>query len=287
MTTQRQTIADTLKQASMALGQIAESEARLEAELLLAEVLKKTRSHLFAWPEQELAPDQLSRLDTLIEQRRSGKPLAYIIGRREFWSLELEVTPETLIPRPETETLVERALELIPTDMDFDLADLGTGSGAIAAAIASERPLSEVIACDSSATALTVAERNFKRLNLTNTRSAEGSWCQALPEGEQFHLILSNPPYVAEGDPHLELNGLPWEPQRALTAGSDGLSDIRQIINQAPAHLLAGGRLLLEHGPDQGAAVRQLMADGGFLGIITHRDLGGRERVTEGMKPPT
>ncbi|MES9904993.1 MAG: peptide chain release factor N(5)-glutamine methyltransferase, partial [Sedimenticola sp.] len=200
-----------------------------------------------------------------------------------FWSLELRVTQDTLIPRPETETLVERALELIPVGTVLHLADLGTGSGAIAAAIASERPLSRITACDRSVTALAVAEGNFRQLKLPNIITAAGSWCRALPPGERFDLIVSNPPYVAEGDPHLTRNGLPWEPREALTAGADGLDDIRRIISQSPTHLKAGGRLLLEHGPEQGAAVRQLMMEGGFLDTVTHRDLAHRERITEGV----
>ncbi|MES9857532.1 MAG: peptide chain release factor N(5)-glutamine methyltransferase [Sedimenticola sp.] len=284
MTSQRQSIADALKQASRTLRKIAADGARLEAELLLTNVLDKARSYLFAWPEQELTSDQLNRFKTLINQRLDGRPIAYITGKREFWSLEFKVTPDTLIPRPDTETLVERALELIPSDATFHIADIGTGSGAIAAAVASERPLTRITASDKSTTALAVAKGNFKQLNLPNIRAAEGHWCHALTEGERFHLILSNPPYIPESDPHLERDGLPWEPQKALTAGVDGLDDIRQIIDQTPQHLQDGGRLLLEHGPDQGSAVRQLMRDGDFQDVVTHRDLGDRERVTEGKK---
>lgn len=279
------TIAEALKAASAQLHKALPEEARLEAELLLAEVLKRDRSHLFAWPEKRLSADQQQHFNRLLEQRLSGKPLAYITGRREFWSLELQVTPETLIPRPETETLVERALDLIPPGTTLQIADLGTGSGAIAAAIASERPQAQITASDDSPAALVIARTNFQRLNLPHIEMAGGSWCDALPDGVYFDLIVSNPPYVAEDDPHLMLNGLPWEPRQALTAGINGLDDLREIIRQAPSHLQTGGHLLLEHGPDQGPAVRQLMTDQGFEGVVTHRDLEQRERVTAGTLP--
>lgn len=279
------TIGQALSQAADRLTQLPDAEPRLDAEVLLAHLLDVSRTHLFAWPEKALTPEQQTRFDTLISKRLSGKPLAYITGWREFWSMEFEVTPATLIPRPETEILVERALELIPENTPARVADLGTGSGAIAAAVASERPLTRVFASDFSEKSLTVARRNFQRLQLGNIDSNLGSWCQALPRDVDFDLILSNPPYVAEGDPHLDKNGLPWEPDCALTSGTDGLDDIRKIITQAHNHLKPGGQLLLEHGLDQGVPVRELMASAGYQKVSTLQDLAGRDRVTEGITP--
>lgn len=284
-TKQPYSISQALRQAADQLSQLPDAEPRMDAEVLLAHILDVSRTHLFAWPEKALTPEQQTHFDILIAERLKGKPLAYITGWREFWSLEFEVTPATLIPRPETEILVERALELIPKNTPAQVADLGTGSGAIAAAIASERPLTGVLASDFSEKSLAVAQRNFQRLQLGNIDSRLGSWCQALPRNIDFDLILSNPPYVAEGDPHLEKSGLPWEPDCALTSGSDGLDDIRKIITQAQHHLKPGGRLLLEHGWDQGPSVRELMASAGYQAISTRQDLADRDRVTEGSVP--
>jgi release factor glutamine methyltransferase len=211
--------------------------------------------------------------------------MAYITGSREFWSLDLRVTPATLIPRPETELLVARALDHLPAARQQKVADLGTGSGAIAIAIASERPLTQVIASDRSQAALAVAGENIERHGLKNVSTAQGDWFQALPKDSLFHLIASNPPYVETNDPHLQHNGLPWEPQSALTAGADGLDDIRTLTAQAQRHLSPGGWLLLEHGCDQGSQVQDLMLRAGFEAIKTQQDLAGRDRLTEGRKP--
>lgn len=278
------TIAQVLKQATQPLTNRT-ALPRLEAELLLAFVLDTPRSHLFAWPEQCLNPDQLKRFQLLLARRLRGEPAAYLTGSKEFWSLELKVTPATLIPRPETEQLVERALQRTPSDRPFSVADLGTGSGAIAAAIASERPLSAVIATDSSSPALIVARQNFRKHGLRNIRCILGSWCEALPRHRKFDLIVSNPPYVATGDPHLQADGLPWEPANALTAGKDGLDDIRRIVKTAHPHLNPEGWLLLEHGFDQGSAVRGLLQQAGYQRICTLRDLEGRERISEASTP--
>jgi release factor glutamine methyltransferase len=276
------TIADALNDTEQAFAELPEVNPRLEAEVLLAHVLDKSRSYLVAWPERALSREQRERFQELTARRRKGEPIAYLTGHREFWSLDLEVTPAVLIPRPETELLVERALLRIPETGDCRIADLGTGSGAVAAAIARERPRCRILATDLSAEGLEVAQSNFRRLRLDNISTATGRWCAALPRESRFHLMVSNPPYVAEADPYLLKGDLPWEPQQALRSGADGLDDIRRIIQEAPAHLTTGGWLLLEHGFEQGAAVRALLGEGGFSEIKTYRDLAGHERISEG-----
>lgn len=270
-----------LASARERLGGIAEAP-RLEAELLLSYVLDKPRTYLRAWPERQLAPAQQARLDALLARRTAGEPLAYLLGRREFWSLDLEVAPGVLIPRADTETLVERALELLPEGEPARVADLGTGSGAIALAIAHERPRATVVATDRSTVALELARRNAARLNLHNVEFRHGDWCAALGT-ETFDLIVSNPPYIAAGDPHLEQGDLPHEPAEALASGADGLDDLRRIVDCARRHLQPGGRLLLEHGHAQGEAVRALLRAGGFEAVRTLRDLEHRERAGEGL----
>ena len=267
------------------------SEARQlsleDAPLLLAHVLGKDRSWLFAWPEHELTSAQQQCYLQLLQRRRQGEPLAYLTGEKEFWSLDLEVSPAVLIPRPETELLVELALNLdLPESIQ--VLELGTGSGAIAIALATERPDWQITATDTSAAALAIARRNTARHRAPNLDFIQGHWYQALPDDRKYQLILSNPPYVMAGDPHLLEDGLPWEPPEALTAGSDGLADLRIIISEAPAHLLpdADGWLLVEHGYDQGKAVRDLFRKAGFSQVITRQDLGGKDRVTLGCYPP-
>ncbi|WP_321528944.1 peptide chain release factor N(5)-glutamine methyltransferase [Sedimenticola selenatireducens] len=257
----------------------------LEAQVLLAHVLQCPRSHLYAWPEQHLSDDQQADFLALIERRNRGEPLAYLTGYREFWSLSLRVTPDTLIPRPETELLVECALALLKQRETATVADLGTGSGAIAAAIACEHPQVRLVATDISAAALAIAENNCQTLQLHNIELRQGSWMASLKTGEFYDLILSNPPYVAEGDPHLQRDGLPWEPVTALTSGPDGLGDIRQLIADAPPHLQPEGWLIIEHGLDQGSAVRQLFSQAGYRAISTHQDLELRDRLTKGKRP--
>ncbi|GAP66110.1 (protein release factor)-glutamineN5-methyltransferase [Mizugakiibacter sediminis] len=218
----------------------------------------------------------------LLARRLAGEPVAYLVGRRGFWSLELEVTPATLIPRAETERLVELALARLPADAAARVADLGTGSGAIALAIARERPRARVVATDASAEALAVARRNAARLGLGNVVFAQGDWCAALGEARDFDLIVSNPPYIAAGDPHLGEGDLRFEPAAALASGADGLDAIRRIVRDARAHLRPGGGLLFEHGYRQGAAVRALLAAAGYREVFSARDLEGRERVSGG-----
>jgi release factor glutamine methyltransferase len=278
------TIAQALKQAIKQLSDIPDTIPRLEAEILLSSLLDKPRTYLMAWPEKELTLEQLDSFQAMIERRATHEPIAYITGCREFWSLNLEVTPDTLIPRPETEILVEMALEHIPKNKSMNIADLGTGSGAIAAAIASERPRCNIVATDFSPDTLRVAQRNFRRLGLGNIKTSLGEWCHALPPEELFDIIISNPPYVAEGDGHLAHDGLPWEPQRALRSGDDGLDDISRIILDVPDHMASGGWLFLEHGFDQGDRVKSLMNKAGFTAIHTSLDLSGHDRVTTGRK---
>jgi len=259
-------------------------EGRHEAEHLLLHVLQQPRSWLFAHATDALPATQWQAFNALLERRAAGEPVAYITGRRGFWTLDLEVGTATLIPRPETERLVELALERLPADADLQLADLGTGSGAIALALASERPRAQVLATDFSADALAVAHRNAVHHGLRNVSFAQGPWYAPLA-GRQFHLIASNPPYIAAGDPHLRRGDLRFEPGSALTSGVDGLDDIRAIAAGAAAHLLPEGWLLLEHGWDQGRAIRALLDRAGLVQVQTVQDLERRERVTLGRRP--
>lgn len=260
------------------------SEAMREAELLVAHALGRDRAWLHAHATDAVAIAQVERVDEAAQRRARGEPVAYIIGRRGFWTLDLAVTPDVLIPRPETELLVECALARTPADAAIDLVDLGTGSGAVALAIAKERPRARVLATDASRAALAVARGNAQRLRLPNVEFAAGDWFDAIGN-RTFDLIVSNPPYIAAGDPHLGRGDLRFEPAAALSSGADGLDAIRAIVRGASARLAAGGWLLLEHGFDQGDAVRELLARGGLIDIATMRDLEGRERVSAGRKP--
>jgi release factor glutamine methyltransferase len=273
-------VRDLLASASRRLGG---ADARLDAELLLAHALGVSRARLYAWPEEEPDTVQRAAFERLVEAREQGEPIAYLTGRREFWSLELRVTPHVLIPRHETELLVELALERIPRDRAFRIADLGTGSGAIALALARERPLARVTATDASATALDVARGNAERLGVGNVGFAAGDWYAALGDA-RFDLIVSNPPYVAADDAHLAQGDLRFEPASALASGADGLDAIRHIVAGAPAHLVDGGALLLEHGFDQSVRVRALLDAAGFVDVRSVRDAAGHERVTLGAK---
>jgi release factor glutamine methyltransferase len=251
----------------------ASPSAALDAEILVATVLGVDRARL--------AAEELFALESLLRRRLDGEPVAYLTGRREFWSLDLAVTPDVLVPRPETEILVERALAAIAGLPQPAVLDLGTGSGAIAIAIASERRDSSVSATDRSPAALAVARRNGARFAPANLRFFEGDWFAPVA-GARFEAIVSNPPYVAEGDAALAL--LAREPRGALVAGPEGLDALRAIAAGAAAHLSPGGRLLLEHGAAQGAAVRALLAGAGLRAVETFRDLAGHERVTEGTR---
>jgi len=255
-----------------------------DAELLLAHVLGRPRGWLYAHAEAVIAADEAERFEALLERRGCGEPVAYLCGRRGFWTLDLVVSPDTLIPRPETERLVELALERLPRGGGARIADLGTGSGAIALALAAERPDATVAATDASPAALAVAAANARAAGLANVGFHAGDWFAALP-GRRFDLVASNPPYIADGDPHLREGDLRFEPPAALSSGEDGLDAIRAIIAGAPMHLSPGGWLLLEHGWTQGAAVRALLQAAGFVEVSTHRDLEERDRVTLGRMP--
>lgn len=256
-------------------------EWRHEAEILLGHVLDRERAWLFT--HADLVPDaaQAEQFQNLLEARRRGEPIAYLIGRRGFWTLDLEVTADVLIPRPETELLVELALERIPIGESFQIADLGTGSGAIALAIASERPSARVLATDASTPALSVARNNARRLGIANVEFADGDWCKALGT-RVFDLIVSNPPYIADDDVHLGQGDLRHEPASALASGADGLDAIRSIVENVPRHLVKQGWLLLEHGYDQGQAVRSVLEQRDFVEIKTWQDIAGHDRVSGG-----
>jgi len=260
-----------LRQAASVLGD------RLEAELLLAHALGVDRAWFFAHAEDSIDESRIAGFEALLARRARGEPVAYILGRRDFWSLPLEVTPATLIPRPETELLVEQALMRLPEG--GRVLDLGTGSGAIALAIASERPDADVTAVDASASALAVARRNAQRLGLARVFITESDWYSALGD-RRFDVIVSNPPYVETGDPHLGQGDLRFEPASALASGPDGLDDIRRIARGARGYLTDNGWLLAEHGWNQAAAVRDIFIDAGLLDAFTAQDLEARDRVT-------
>ena len=268
-------------------GLLAQARRRIDpadADLLLAHALGRSRTWLLAHGDDGITAAEAARFTALVERRAAGEPVAYLTGSRGFWTLDLAVTPATLVPRPETELLVELALERIPADAEARVADLGTGSGAIALAIAKERPRARVLATDAREAALEVARGNARRNRIGNVEFRHGDWLAPL-HGERFDLIASNPPYIALGDPHLDEGDLRFEPPSALSSGSDGLDAIRAIARAAPAHLRAGGWLLLEHGREQGGAVRALLHEAGFAEVATERDLEGRDRVTLGRKP--
>ncbi|MDD4929644.1 MAG: peptide chain release factor N(5)-glutamine methyltransferase [Gallionella sp.] len=255
------------------------ASARIEVQCLLQSVLKVNRAYLLTYPERVLSPEESARYTCLFERRLAGEPIAYLLGVREFYGLSFKVTPDTLIPRPDTELLVELALQHIPRG--GAVLDLGTGSGAIALSIAHERPDTEVVAVDASESALKVAIENAQRLNVGNVRLLHSDWFSQLA-GERFDLIVSNPPYIETGDVHLASGDVRFEPLGALTSGADGLEDIRRISAEAKHHLCSGGRLMFEHGYNQALRVRQLLESDGFLDVASFLDLSGTERVTTG-----
>ncbi|PPU42396.1 peptide chain release factor N(5)-glutamine methyltransferase [Xanthomonas arboricola] len=272
--------------AEQLLRRAVERIDRSDAEPLLLHALGRDRAWLFAHGRDPVDMSVAQAFEALVQRRQAGEPVAYLTGTRGFWTLELAVSAATLIPRADTELLVELALERLDGLPGRRVADLGTGSGAIALAIASERPQAQVIATDASAAALAVARRNADSHLLRNVDCRQGSWFAPLA-GERFDLIASNPPYIAAQDPHLGEGDLRYEPASALASGPDGLDDIRLIVADAPAHLLPGGWLLLEHGWDQGAAVAGLLRARGFDAVATHRDLEQRDRVTLGGWSPS
>ena len=268
---------------------LAEGESpRADADVLLCHLLDCRRSYLMTWPERELDAAQQATLQGWLARRLNGEPIAHLVGEREFWSLPLKVSPATLIPRPDTEVLVEQALTRIPQG-PCAVLDLGTGTGAIALALKSERPEVDVWAVDRMADAAALALENSAALGLP-IEVRDGSWFEPLGEPDRdntprFAVIVSNPPYIDGADPHLEQGDVRFEPRSALVADDAGLADIRHIVAHAPAYLLTDGWLLLEHGWDQGEAVRQLLRDGGYREVATVRDYGDNDRVTLGLCP--
>lgn len=278
MTTVREALAD----ASARLQAVSDSP-RVDADCLLQHLLQQDRSWLRLHADAVLEPALLADFEQALARRLQGEPVAYITGARGFWSLDLQVGPATLIPRPDTELLVEWALELLPRNAVARVLDLGTGSGAIALAVKKERPGCEVVAVDASVAALAMAAANAERLQL-DISLRQSDWFAAL-DGRQFDLILGNPPYIAADDPHLAQGDLRFEPRSALVAADAGLSDLSRIINAAPEYLAPGGWLLLEHGYEQSEAVRELLNRQGFEAIATRRDFGGNERSSGGRWP--
>jgi len=264
-----------------AAGTFASSDSRREAELLLGHAIARDRAWLYAHADDRMEAATVTQFQQLLARRIRGEPLAYLLGRREFWSLDLIVTPDVLIPRPETELLVELALHKVAPDSTLEIADLGTGSGAVAVALAHERPRARVIATDLSEPALAIARVNAGRAGLSNVSFELGDWCAALGS-RRVDLIVANPPYIAEADPHLTQGDLRFEPRAALASGVRGLDAIASIIAAAPDHLRAGGWLLFEHGHDQGDVARLLLQQSGFMEIFTEPDLERRDRVSGG-----
>lgn len=271
-------LADLLREAARRLG----DEGQAEAGLLLAHATGRPPAWLWAHGDEAVDAAVRDRFEALVARRIAGEPVAYLTGRRGFWRFDLEVSPDTLIPRPETERLVELALERLPPDRPLRLLDLGTGSGAIALALAFERPQAGVVAVERSPAAAALARRNAAALGLAaRVEVREGDWFAPVA-GERFDLVAGNPPYLGDDDPHLARGDLRFEPHAALASGRDGLDDLRRIVAQAPAHLRPGGWLLVEHGWRQGEAVRALFAAAGFTAVESARDLEDRERVTLG-----
>lgn len=268
---------------AQAIERLANSESpRRDAEILLGHVTGKSRTYILAFDETTLTTQEGAQLETLLSRRVNGEPVAHLVGMREFWSLPLEVTPATLIPRPDTECLVEQALDRLP-ESPCDILDLGTGTGAIALALASERPDCRVTAVDFVADAVALATRNARSLGINNVMIAQSNWFSAL-DGKTFGMIVSNPPYIDEQDPHLAEGDVRFEPLSALVAADEGLADLAHIIREGRRFLLPGGWMLLEHGWKQGPAVRELYIQAGYDEVETCRDYGGNERLTVGRR---
>lgn len=274
-------IAQLIKDSTQQLSKTSDS-AQLDAEILLCHVLKKDRSYLISWPENVLDSHLSEQFQKLVHQRIIGQPIAYLIKHKEFWSLDLSVSPETLIPRPETELLVEQVLSRYQDSPDLCLLDLGTGSGAIAIALASERPNWSITASDASLPALQVAKMNAQNNNIHNITFKSGHWFGAV-DHQKFDIIASNPPYIAESDPHLKHGDVRFEPTTALVSGVDGLNDIRHIVQQSRLHLKPQGLLIIEHGYDQKERIHEIFHKNGFNSIMQSHDLSGHARNTLGI----
>ena len=279
-------MAHTLEQAIAAgadLLALSSESAKLDAQVLLLHILQKPRSYLFTWPEHALSDEQQSQFNVFIQRRLKGEPVAHITGQREFWSLSLEVNATTLIPRPDTETLVEQALE-VTVPATAKVLDLGTGTGAIALALGSEMPNWQITAVDRVSDAVALATRNQQRLAINNVHVKQSNWFSEL-HGEKFNLIVTNPPYIESSDIHLNQGDVRFEPLSALVADDCGMSDIKQIITQSRDYLLSSGYLLIEHGFEQGEAVRHFFEKMAFVNIKTVKDLGNNDRVTLALWP--
>lgn len=270
------TVKSFLDKSSLCLSN---DEAALEVQLLLQHVLNVNRAWLIAHADDKLNASDMAKFEALIARRMAGEPIAYILGYREFYGLRLKVTPDTLIPRPDTETLVEAALEKIEPNLPLSICDLGTGTGAIALAIAKHRPLAHVTALDFSEGALAVAQENAQQLTIANVTFLKSNWLSHLSQ-QRFDMIVSNPPYIEAEDAHLTQGDLRFEPRSALASGKDGLKDIRAIVAQAPAYLAHNGWLMFEHGYNQAQAVADLLTLAGFSHVQTMHDLAGHPRVT-------
>ena len=276
----------TIKQAITSSKSIlgASEEARTDAEILLAFLLKRSKAYLYTHPEEILSETEINLFNELIEKRRQGMPIAYLTGTREFWSLPLKVSEATLIPRPETELLVELTLDLLGSIESAQILDLGTGTGAIALALAKEKPNWKILACDKSDEALQIAKENAHQLQITNVEFIHSDWFTAIPIATQFHGIVSNPPYIASDDPHLEQGDLRFEPVSALASGQDGLRDLHLIIKQSISRLKKNGLLLVEHGYDQKNAVNALFRKYGYKEVKCWQDWQSNDRISGGMR---
>ncbi|NOQ37175.1 MAG: peptide chain release factor N(5)-glutamine methyltransferase [Methylococcaceae bacterium] len=277
-----QTIQSAITEATALLIEVSDSAA-LDAEVLLCHILEKDRSYLRAWSEKRLSSSQRLQFQKLLQQRLDGQPIAYLVGKREFWSRDFKVSPDVLIPRPDTELLIELCLPLIPENEPCKIIDLGTGSGIIGVTLAAERPNAIVIASDISEKSLKIAKENAASHQLKNISFQQSSWLDDIAPDE-FDLIISNPPYIAADDPHLKQGDLRFEPQHALVADDDGLKDISLIAKSAYSYLKQGGHLLIEHGFEQQEMAQMIFQTFSYANIQTHKDLAGLPRVTSGQK---
>ena len=264
--------------------QVVSGSSRLDSELLLCHVLKKDRSYLRAWPEYELTPQQVESFQELLKQRLQGEPVAHILGERGFWSLDLKVTADTLIPRPDTERLVELALDIIPENAKWNILDLGTGTGAIALSLAKEKPGCHIFATDKSKAALDIAKENAQRNQIANITFIQSDWFENLDNEAigKFEMIVSNPPYIKENDPHLKLGDVRFDPPSALTSGADGLDDIRVISQKSTAYLKEHSVILIEHGYDQAESVCDLLEAANFTQVADFNDYNDNPRIAIG-----
>ena len=278
-------IQNNLSLAADKLSAVSDS-ALLDAEVLLSYCLHKTRSFLRAWPDKLLSAEQLESFWHLVQKRQQGQPIAYLTGEREFWSRSFMVSPDVLIPRPDSELLIEISLGLFSAQQIGNMLDLGTGSGILGITLAAERPLAKVIATEISTAALQVAQANAKQLKVSNIQFLQSNWFEAIAD-TAFDLIISNPPYIPANDPHLQQGDVRFEPQTALVSADNGLQDIRILAAQARTHLTPGGHLLIEHGYNQQNAVQDIFNAFNYQKVATHHDLSGNPRVTSGLWNPT